>query len=66
MGNFGGFLKRFWRDGSGISASEYAMLTAVVAIGIILAIDQLSGTVAGTMDKVAYCLDGTILPSSCK
>ena len=66
MGDFGGVLKRFWRDCSGISASEYAMLTAVVAIGVVLAVGQLSGAVSDTIYKAADCLDGTLSPTSCK
>ncbi|HEX9792152.1 MAG TPA: hypothetical protein VGA60_15955 [Kiloniellales bacterium] len=66
MGELGRFLNRFWRDGSGISASEYAMISAVVAIGIVLAVGELSGVVSGTMDKAADCLDGTLLPASCQ
>ena len=42
------------------------MLTAMIALVVVLAIGQLSGTVSGTMDRAADCLDGTLAPSSCK
>lgn len=66
MDRMGRFLNRFWRDCSGISAAEYAMISAVVAIGVVLAIGQLSGAVSGTMVNVKDCLDGTTLPANCK
>jgi len=55
-----------WRDRSGISSTEYAMLTAVVALVVLVAIGQLSSSVSGTMDRAAGCLDGTLTPGSCK
>jgi len=61
-----GFLRAFRRDQSGVSSVEYAMLTAVVAVGVVLAISQLSGAVSGTMDRTADCIDGTLAPSSCQ
>lgn len=60
------FLNRFWRDRSGISAAEYAMISAVVAIGIVLAVSQLSDAVSGTMRNVTDCLDGTLSQDNCK
>ena len=66
MERMGRFLNRFWRDRSGISAAEYAMISAVVAIGVVLAVGQISGAVSSSMVKVTDCLDGTLLPANCK
>lgn len=54
-----------WRDRAGITSVEYAMLTGVVALVVLVAIGQLSGVVSGTMERTADCLDGTLPPSSC-
>ena len=59
-------LRALWRDRSGIAATEYAMLTAVVALVVLVAVGQLSGVVSGTIDRAADCLDGTLAPSSCQ
>jgi len=42
------------------------MISAVVAIGLVLAVSQLSGVVSGTMDKTTDCLNGILLPANCK
>ena len=60
-----GIFRALWRNQSGIASIEYAMLTAVVAAGVLLAVSQLSGAVSGTMDRTAGCLDGTLAPGSC-
>jgi Flp pilus assembly pilin Flp len=60
-----GILRAFWRDRTGISSVEYAMLTAMVAVGVVLAVSQLSGTVSSTMTHTTNCLTGAILPSNC-
>jgi Flp pilus assembly pilin Flp len=61
-----GILRVFWRDRSGISSVEYAMLTAMVAVGVVLAVSQLSGTVSSTMNRTTDCLTGAILPGNCQ
>ena len=65
MGTLRRFLRAFWHDRSGLSAVEYALLAAFVTVGIATAGVQLSGAVFGTMERVAGCLDGTVLPTSC-
>lgn len=57
--------RALWRDQSGIASIEYAMLTAVIAVGVVLAVSQLSGAVSVTMDRTAGCLDGSLAPSNC-
>lgn len=66
MAGISTILGTLWRDRSGISSSEYAMLTAVVALVVLVAVGQLSGTVSGTMERAVDCLDGSLAPSSCK
>jgi Flp pilus assembly pilin Flp len=58
-------LLALWRDRSGISATEYAMLTAVVAVVVLVAVGQLSDAVSGSMSDTTDCLDGTAPKSSC-
>ncbi len=50
---------RLWVEQGGISSVEYAMLLALVAGGIILAAEFLSGAVSNQMNETAECFDGT-------
>jgi Flp pilus assembly pilin Flp len=52
------FLKELWRDESGISSVEYALLLAFVAAGIIFAADLLSQAVSNEMADAAKCIEG--------
>jgi len=66
MKNIQAMIAVLWRDRSGIAAAEYAMLTAVIALVVLVAVSQLSGAVSGTMDRAADCLDGTEAASNCQ
>ena len=59
------FLSNLWKDESGISSVEYALLLAFVAAGIIVAADQLSNAVANEMEDAAGCIDGTLPAGGC-
>ncbi len=63
----GKFLSNLWKDESGISSVEYALLLAFVAAGIIVAADALSNAVSNEMDEAADCIsaDGASLPTFC-
>ncbi len=50
-------LSRLWKDESGISSVEYALLLSFIAAGIILAADLLSNAVQNQMIEVADCID---------
>ncbi len=52
------FLSNLWKDESGISSVEYALLLAFVAAGIIVAADTLSDAVANQMEEAAVCIEG--------
>lgn len=56
-------LREFWQDESGASASEYAVLVALIAAALALAISQFELNVFfGIRDKVLSCVnkgDGT-------
>ena len=41
--------KAFLRDESGASAAEYALILAVVGVGILVAAQGLSGAISGAM-----------------
>ncbi len=51
------FLAKLWRDESGISSVEYALLLAFIAAGIIVAAEALSNAVENTMTDTANCID---------
>ncbi len=54
------FLMELWRDESGISSVEYALLLAFVAAGIILAAGQLADAVSGELNAAADCIESDI------
>lgn len=43
----------FLRDESGASAAEYALILAIVGIGIVTAAQALRGEIGGAMNKAA-------------
>jgi len=59
------FFRDFRRDCGGISSVEYALLLAVVAGGIVLALNELSDAVDTQLNQTADCIDGTRTPQEC-
>ncbi|NBW00426.1 MAG: Flp family type IVb pilin [Betaproteobacteria bacterium] len=51
--------KRFWKDESGVTAIEYGLIAALIAVGIISAV-----TLIGTDLKAAFNAIATKLPDS--
>ncbi len=50
-------LSRLWKDESGISSVEYALLLAFVAAGIIVAAGILGNAVQNEMIEAADCIE---------
>ena len=46
-----------WRDESGISAVECALLLAFIGGGIVLAADELATAVGGQLNDTAECIE---------
>jgi pilus assembly protein Flp/PilA len=59
------FLKGLWQDESGAAAAEYALILAIIAIGIALAASNLGVAVSGAIQDASDCIDGTALPAAC-
>ncbi len=57
MRKTGQLLAKLWRDESGISSVEYALLLAFIAAGIIFAAEALSNAVENTMTDTANCIE---------
>jgi len=51
-------LKRFIRDESGLELSEYAIMVALIVIILIVAINALSGAIAGAFNRTATVING--------
>ncbi len=51
-------LERLWKDESGISSVEYAMLLAMIGGGIIMGADMLSNAVTNQFSDTAILFDG--------
>ena len=49
-------LKNLWRDESGASAAEYALILAIVGTAIALAAITLGGTIADALSDAATCI----------
>lgn len=52
-GNLMSKLVHFMRDESGASAAEYALILAIVGLGIVLAVGALRDAISGAIDKTA-------------
>ncbi len=65
MRKFTAMISGLWKDESGISSVEYALLLAFVAAGIIVAADSLSNAVSNEMLEAAACIEGTSGASGC-
>lgn len=50
-------LRRFWRDDSGITIIDYALVASIVSIVIISSLQSMSEFVKGTFNGVADRLD---------
>ena len=58
MKTFANTMVAMWKDESGISSVEYALLLAFVAAGIILSAEILANAVANEMHSAANCING--------
>jgi pilus assembly protein Flp/PilA len=50
-------LKNLWNDQSGASAAEYALILAIVGVGIAAAALTLGGAIGGAMNKASNCIN---------
>jgi len=57
MWRMGPIVERLWKDESGISSVEYALLLAMIASGIVMAADMLSNATANQLSETAILLD---------
>jgi len=53
------FLKKLWKDTSGISSVEYALLLSFIAAGIVVAADLLGTAVGNEINGAANCVSST-------
>jgi len=51
-------IRQFVKEEEGASAAEYALLLAVVTLGIIAAGQALSGAISGAMNNAAGTING--------
>jgi pilus assembly protein Flp/PilA len=49
-------LTRLWRDESGASAAEYALILAIVGTAIALAAITLGNTISNAMEEASTCI----------
>jgi pilus assembly protein Flp/PilA len=59
MKTFFDSVQRFWRDDSGVTAIEYGLIAALIAVGIIAAVTTIGEEIAAAFQSIA---DG--LPSA--
>ena len=53
------FVQSFLRDDSGASAAEYALILAIVGVGIAVAAGTLGTSIKNSMNKASACISGT-------
>ena len=51
------FINRFAKDESGATAIEYGLIAALIAVGIIIALTTLGGSLRGIFGDVSTALD---------
>lgn len=51
------FLKGLWQDESGAAGAEYALILAIVAIGIAVAAGNLGTAISGAIQSAADCIE---------
>ena len=51
---------RFFNDESGVTAIEYGLIAALIAIAIIAALTALGDSLSSNFDEVASNLDGAV------
>lgn len=57
-------LTKFFKDESGASAAEYALILAIVGIGIVTAATTLKTSIAGAMERTATTINTGAAPTS--
>ena len=50
------FFNNLWRDQSGASAAEYALILAIIGTGIAVAAVTLGGSISGAMNSASNCI----------
>jgi pilus assembly protein Flp/PilA len=58
-------LTKLFRDQSGASAAEYALILAIVGSAIAIAAFNLGGSITIAMEDVGDCIDGTTPAGTC-
>jgi len=51
--------RRFLRDEEGVTAIEYGLIAALIAVGIILAVTMVGDRVCATFNSVGVAMGGT-------
>ena len=54
----------FLKDESGASAAEYALILAIVGIGIVTAATKLQGAISGAMNSAATTINTSVTNAS--
>ena len=61
-------IKKLWNDESGASAAEYALILAIVGVGIAVAAVSLGTAISGAMNTATDCIangpSGTLCPDA--
>ena len=50
-------IKKLWNDESGASAAEYALILAIVGVGIAIAASTLGTAISGAMNQASACIN---------
>lgn len=58
-------LTKLWKDDSGASAAEYALILAIIGTGIAVAAFTLGGAISNEMNSAANCISRTPSNAAC-
>ena len=62
MKNFVSATQRFVRDEGGVTAIEYGLIAALIALGIIVGATALGGSLDTLFTNISTKLDGVVIP----
>ncbi len=58
MRKTGQFLAKLWNDESGLTATEYGLMLALLGAAIVIGADALGDAIGNELSAAAECIDG--------
>lgn len=56
------FIKKFWQEEEGVTAIEYGLIAALIAVVIIVAVTAVGENLGAVFNYIAGALEGSLTP----